>query len=124
MEWFIEAVDDDDFADRLARAISGRGAFRRFKDVLFDRPDLITRWVAFSSDRQRASPQQAGDRGLHLDEAVGAIHMMRRRRQCDVGIKQRGSRLRAGVSAPAYGQPCGTNVAARQANTCSVIASV
>ncbi len=34
MEWFIEDLDDADFADRLARAISGRGAFRRFKDRL------------------------------------------------------------------------------------------
>lgn len=53
MEWFIADLDDPDFADRLARAISGRGAFRRFKDVLFDRPDLMTRWHAFSNDRQR-----------------------------------------------------------------------
>ena len=53
MEWFIADLDDADFADRLARAISGRGAFRRFKDVLFDRPDLMTRWHAFANDRQR-----------------------------------------------------------------------
>lgn len=53
MVWFIEHLDDADFADRLARAISGRGAFRRFKEVLFDRPDLMTNWYAFSNDRQR-----------------------------------------------------------------------
>ena len=53
MEWFIDDLDDPQFADRLARAISGRGAFRRFKDRLFDRPDLMTRWYAFSNDRQR-----------------------------------------------------------------------
>jgi hypothetical protein len=46
MEWFIEDLDDAAFADRLARAISGRGAFRRFKDAHFDRPDLMTRWYA------------------------------------------------------------------------------
>jgi hypothetical protein len=34
MVWFIEDLGDADFADRLARAISGRGAFRRFKDTL------------------------------------------------------------------------------------------
>lgn len=28
MEWFIEDLDDADIADQLARAISGRGAFR------------------------------------------------------------------------------------------------
>lgn len=53
MEWFIEDLDDADFADRLARAISGRGAFRRFKDKLSKRPELMTRWHAFSNDRQR-----------------------------------------------------------------------
>lgn len=53
MERFIEDLDDSDFADRLARAISGRGAFRRFKDRLSDRPELMTSWYAFSNDRQR-----------------------------------------------------------------------
>ncbi len=53
MVWFIEELDDPNLADRLARAISGRGAFRRFKDTLFDRPNLMTKWYAFSGDRQR-----------------------------------------------------------------------
>jgi len=53
MVWFIESLDEPTLSDRLTRAISGRGAFRRFKDVLFDRPDLITQWYAFSADRQR-----------------------------------------------------------------------
>jgi len=53
MVWFIEDLDDANLADRLARAISGRGAFRRFKDTLVDRPELMTRWFAFSGDRQR-----------------------------------------------------------------------
>jgi hypothetical protein len=53
MVWFIDELDDPDVADRLARAISGRGAFRRFKDTLFDRPYLMTQWYAFSGDRQR-----------------------------------------------------------------------
>lgn len=53
MEWFIEDIEDAHFADRLARAIAGRGAFRRFKDRLSERPELMTRWHAFSNDRQR-----------------------------------------------------------------------
>ena len=53
MVWFIEGIDDPHVADRLSRAISGRAAFRRFKDTLFDRPDLMTQWYAFSGDRQR-----------------------------------------------------------------------
>jgi len=50
---FIERIDDANLADRLARAISGRGAFRQFKDTLFDRPELMTQRHAFSGDRQR-----------------------------------------------------------------------
>jgi hypothetical protein len=53
MVWYIDELDDPTLADRLAHAISGRGAFRRFKDTLFDRPDLMSRWYAFSEDRQR-----------------------------------------------------------------------
>lgn len=53
MVWFSDELDDPRLADRLSRAISGSGAFRRFKAVLSDRPDLFTRWHAFSGDRQR-----------------------------------------------------------------------
>lgn len=53
MVWFIDDLDDPALADRLARAISGRGAFRRFKDRLSQRPELMTRWHAFANDRQR-----------------------------------------------------------------------
>lgn len=53
MEWFIEDLDDEAFAEKLARAITGRGAFRRFKDRLSDKPELMTRWYAFSNDRKR-----------------------------------------------------------------------
>ncbi len=50
---FIDELDDPNLAERLDRAISGRGAFRRFKDVLAGRPALMSRWYAFSEDRQR-----------------------------------------------------------------------
>ena len=53
MELFISEIDDAEVADRLRIAISGRGAFRRFKDTLSRWPDLMTRWFAFSEDRQR-----------------------------------------------------------------------
>jgi hypothetical protein len=53
MEWFISEIDDTEVADRLRIAISGRGAFRRFKDTLSRWPDLMARWFAFSEDRQR-----------------------------------------------------------------------
>jgi hypothetical protein len=53
MEWFIEHLDDPGIADRLSIAITGRGAFRRFEDTLSRWPDLMTRWHAFSAERQR-----------------------------------------------------------------------
>lgn len=52
MELFIDDIDDTDFAGALARAITGHGAFRRFKDQLSQRPELMARWHAFSNDRQ------------------------------------------------------------------------
>ncbi len=53
MEQFIEGVGDPDRADRLAIAIQGRGAFRRFKDVLSRWPELAEKWYAFEEDSQR-----------------------------------------------------------------------
>jgi hypothetical protein len=53
MEIFIDNLEDDRLADRLARAIRGRGAFRRFKDVLAESSDLLDRWYGFSDDRHR-----------------------------------------------------------------------
>jgi hypothetical protein len=53
MELFIDELEDRDKADRLSIAIEGRGAFRRFKDVLTRWPDLVDRWYAFSEDRRR-----------------------------------------------------------------------
>lgn len=51
MEAFIETVEDDDIQERLWRAISGRGAFRYFKDVLYDYPAECQRWFAFKEER-------------------------------------------------------------------------
>src|SRR5579863_6042416 len=53
MERFIGTVRDPGRADRLEIAISGRGAFRRFKDVLARWPGELDRWYAFSAERQR-----------------------------------------------------------------------
>jgi len=53
MELFIDTVEDDRIADRLARAIQGRGAFRRFKDALASWPELLDRWYGFTDDRHR-----------------------------------------------------------------------
>jgi Uncharacterised protein family (UPF0158) len=53
METFIDTLADPNQADRLQIAIQGRGAFRRFKDILGRTPDELDRWFAFSEERQR-----------------------------------------------------------------------
>ncbi|WP_094745401.1 UPF0158 family protein [Kitasatospora aureofaciens] len=53
MELFTATIGDADFADRLGIAISGRGAFRRFKDVLARREDELRRFHLFAEERQR-----------------------------------------------------------------------
>jgi hypothetical protein len=53
MRDFVRRVPDRRAADQLARAIEGRGAFRRFKDTLFDHTDLREKWFAFHDLRMR-----------------------------------------------------------------------
>ncbi len=53
MERFIPMVDEPELRDRLTRAIDGKGAFRRFKDVLMAYGPERERWFAFRSERLR-----------------------------------------------------------------------
>jgi len=53
MERFIPMVDDPELAERLTHAINGKGAFRRFKDVLMSYGPERERWFAFRSERLR-----------------------------------------------------------------------
>jgi hypothetical protein len=53
MEIFIATVSDPDIVDRLEIAINGKGAFRRFKDVLSRWPEEFQRYYQVSSERQR-----------------------------------------------------------------------
>lgn len=53
METFIETVTDEHLAELLAVAIDGRGAFRRFKDVLARYPQERERWFQFKEERLR-----------------------------------------------------------------------
>ena len=50
MEAFCESLPDGGVRDRLCDAIHGRGAFRRFKDVLH-RTNSQDQWYAFRNDR-------------------------------------------------------------------------
>jgi len=53
MERFIPMVEDPDIQGRLMAAIDGKGAFRRFKDVLMAFAPERERWFAFRSERLR-----------------------------------------------------------------------
>lgn len=53
MEDFIATVRDERLQDRLWRAIRGRGAFRRFKDVLAGHFHERERWFEFKDARLR-----------------------------------------------------------------------
>jgi predicted nucleotidyltransferase len=65
MEDFIERVRDPRARDLLARAIEGRGAFRRFKDTLLEFPELRKAWFAFHDVRmERRALAWLADAGL------------------------------------------------------------
>jgi hypothetical protein len=53
MELFIATVDEPAIVDRLEIAINGKGAFRRFKDVLSRWPEVLERYYLLSNERQR-----------------------------------------------------------------------
>src|SRR5215813_12881936 len=53
MERFIPMVDEPELRGKLAQAIDGKGAFRRFKDVLMTYAADRERWFAFRSERLR-----------------------------------------------------------------------
>jgi hypothetical protein len=53
MEDFIATAKDEHLADLLQVAINGKGAFRRFKDVLLRYPEERERWFKFKDDRMR-----------------------------------------------------------------------
>jgi hypothetical protein len=53
MERFIATVEESEFRTKLVAAIDGKGAFRRFKDVLMAFPVERERWFTFRSERLR-----------------------------------------------------------------------
>ena len=53
MERYIPMVEQPDLQAKLAQAIDGKGAFRRFKDVLMSYASERERWFAFRSERLR-----------------------------------------------------------------------
>jgi Uncharacterised protein family (UPF0158) len=55
---FTATVDDARLRDRLEVALDGRGAFRRFKNVLLDVPADRERWFAFREERLHAAARE------------------------------------------------------------------
>ncbi len=54
MERFIVSVEEGELRRKLTQAIDGKGAFRRFKDVLMSFPVDRERWFTFRSERLRS----------------------------------------------------------------------
>ena len=48
---FITTVDNEHLVELLEVAINGKGAFRRFKDVLLNYPEERERWFKFKDER-------------------------------------------------------------------------
>jgi hypothetical protein len=69
---FAGQITDERAGRRLARAIQGKGAFRRFKDELHEEyPDLLPAWYAFRDARatRRAVEWLAGNSLVNGEEA-------------------------------------------------------
>jgi len=53
MQDFILTVEDEELREKLWIAIDGKGAFRRFKDVLVRYPEERGRWFEFKDERTK-----------------------------------------------------------------------
>lgn len=68
---FTSLVSDARANDFLTRALQGRGAFRRFKDTLFDYPELRQEWFTFHDRRMRQRGiEWLADRELITEDAA------------------------------------------------------
>lgn len=73
MQRFIATVDDEHLCELLEVAIDGKGAFRRFKDVLSDYPEERQRWFEFSEERKRRRAREwLQEMGFRVEEGEGA----------------------------------------------------
>jgi hypothetical protein len=71
LEDFVASVRDPRPRGLLERAIAGRGAFRRFKDTLFEFPELRAAWFAFHDRRmERRAIEWLVDAGV-IDPGEG-----------------------------------------------------
>jgi hypothetical protein len=73
MEDFVKGITDEQAGRRLARAIDGNGAFRRFRYELHEEyPKLLSAWHAFSDARAiRRAVESLVDESLADSAAAG-----------------------------------------------------
>jgi predicted nucleotidyltransferase len=77
MSEFVAGVHHRRAAELLDRAIAGRGAFRRFKDTLFEFPELREQWFRYRDARsRRRALRWLADEGL-VERSVAAEWMAR-----------------------------------------------
>ena len=50
---FVLSIEDPDLKARVEAAINGKGAFRRFKDILLTSPDERRRWFEYRDQKMR-----------------------------------------------------------------------
>src|SRR5262249_42107643 len=68
---FADGISDARTGQRLTRTLQGRGAFRRFKNQLYRRPDLAPWWQALRNARaRRRAIQWLLDQHLITQEAA------------------------------------------------------
>jgi hypothetical protein len=73
MAEFAATVGDARLRDKLGIALDGRGAFRRFKNVLVDHPAERERWFAFREERLRAAAREwLAERDIEPTDASAA----------------------------------------------------
>lgn len=66
MESFAERQRDEVLRERLVQVISGKGAFRRFRDIVHEE-GLAEQWYAFSTDRQLGRAREfLADQGIRV----------------------------------------------------------
>jgi hypothetical protein len=73
---FVVRISDQTASGRLARAIQGKGAFRRFANALHEAyPDLLPAWHAFRGARAaRRAVEWLVDNSLVDDETGERFH--------------------------------------------------
>jgi hypothetical protein len=101
MERYIPLVEEPKLRARLEVSIDGKGAFRRFKDVLMAYGPERERWFTYRSERLKTFMEAW--LGAHSIQAVARV-------EWSAGIAQTETATSAGVDDPAGGAPGSTPV--------------